>query len=457
MVLVAYQHLRHEVPTGRVVSELQTAVPGPIRVVEVEISEDLPAICNPGGHYERVWAVVRLHSAPIGLLDLELPPEGLDPGTLGASIGAQLRPSIERHLAADGLDPRQQLPVRGRPGSEPACLEARARALSDAPLVSVVLATRDRPEALREALEALLALAYPRYEIIVVDNAPLTDATARLLESYPTVRYVLEPRPGLSWARNRGTLEARGEIVAFTDDDIVVDQHWLTELVRAVRSTDRVGCVTGLCLPRELETTAQIWFEQYGGFGRGFESVVYDMKEPPPHRPTFPYSVGMVGPMMASSRSLLLQLGGFDPALGAGSPATGGEDLRFQFEVLAAGYRIVYTPAALEYHSHRREDSALYRQVHAYGAGFTAYLLSTFMARPRLILGFGTKLPKNLLALVRAKRRTSAQLTAAYPADLRTTEIRGMAAGAWMYLRSRRRARAIARRFGPLDGISAPT
>jgi glycosyltransferase involved in cell wall biosynthesis len=142
-------------------------------------------------------------------------------------------------------------------------------------------------------LRALLALDYPRYEIIVVDNAPSTSATADFIrQTYrdvPQVRYVREDRPGLSWARNCGLMAARGEIVAFTDDDVVLDPYWLIELVKAFHVADDVMCVTGLVLPLELETPAQFLLEEFGGLARaspGGSSTCESIIQRPPSIPT---------------------------------------------------------------------------------------------------------------------------------------------------------------------------
>ena len=84
------------------------------------------------------------------------------------------------------------------------------------------------------------------------------------------VRYVREPRPGLDWARNRAIAEARGDVIAFTDDDVAVDPGWIRALVAAFGSDETVAAVTGLVLPAELETEAQVLFERYRSFSRGF-------------------------------------------------------------------------------------------------------------------------------------------------------------------------------------------
>jgi cellulose synthase/poly-beta-1,6-N-acetylglucosamine synthase-like glycosyltransferase len=87
------------------------------------------------------------------------------------------------------------------------------------------------------------------------------------------VRYVREDRPGLAIAHNRGLQEVTASLVAFTDDDVQVDPGWLRELVLEFLADERVACVTGLILPMQLETPSQAWIEQFGGFGKGFESA----------------------------------------------------------------------------------------------------------------------------------------------------------------------------------------
>ena len=126
--------------------------------------------------------------------------------------------------------------------------------------------THNRPDRLALCLHSLLNLRYPAYEIIVVDNAPTTAETAEVVQemqkSAPFLFYLREDRPGISWARNKGIAIAKGEIIAFTDDDVVVDPYWLTELVYAFTLSADVACTTGAILPLELETPAQLLFER---------------------------------------------------------------------------------------------------------------------------------------------------------------------------------------------------
>ena len=130
------------------------------------------------------------------------------------------------------------------------------------PFASVAICTRDRPDDLRRCLEALIRMPDDGQEILVIDNCPATDATARLVLGYSRVRYVREDKPGLNSARNCALREARNPIVVFTDDDAVPDVNWLRSHLR--NFNDRmVLCSTGLTMPLELETEPQEWHERF--------------------------------------------------------------------------------------------------------------------------------------------------------------------------------------------------
>src|SRR5262249_7513152 len=146
----------------------------------------------------------------------------------------------------------------------------------DLPLVTVAVCTRDRPDDLTQCLKAIDQLTGP-VEVLVIDNAPATNATEKVVRARGLaaqggpIRYVREPRPGLDWARNRAILEATGDIIAFTDDDAIVDPGWAGAFARLFAENPQVMAATGLVIPYELETDAQVLFEMNGGFGKGFE------------------------------------------------------------------------------------------------------------------------------------------------------------------------------------------
>jgi O-antigen biosynthesis protein len=439
----------------------------PARMLDVELSRPLQSLApfdeRTGNYYQRALVLARLHSQPLGLIEIVLRENGLSAAECAAEIWRRLHVEINGHLRHDRLPPVARLDEQGVPMAAAAlCSEERARALTDAPRVSVVVRTRDRPEGLATCLRMLAALDYPCYEVLVVDNASDSNATADVVRQYSDrlahLRYVREDRPGGSWAHNRGLMEACGEIVAFTDDDVLLDSQWLVELVKGFRAAENVACVTGPILPAEIETPAQSWIEQYGGFSKGFARQIFDMAANQPSARLYPYTAGMFGSgaNMAFKASVLRSLGGFDPALGVGSLALGGEDLAAYFQIITHGYTLVYEPAAIVYHFHRRDYHALRRQIYGYGVGLTAFLTKCLLDDPRRVLEFAGKLPYGLAYALSPRSPKNVKKSVDYPRDLTWAELQGMLYGPLAYLRSRHRVQQLSKRMGVVyDGPKA--
>jgi glycosyltransferase involved in cell wall biosynthesis len=250
------------------------------------------------------------------------------------------------------------------------------RDTSASPPISVVVCTRDRPQSLARCLDALSQLDYPAFEIVVVDNAPPSDASARIAARFP-VRYVVEPIPGLDWARNRGIAEARHAIIAFTDDDVRVDRRWLRGIAQGF-TNEKIGLVTGFVAPGSLDTEAEQIFElHYGGMGKGFTARLLDPSTAGPQSLLGAHHLG-VGANMAVRRAVLDSIAGFDTALDVGTPARGGGDLDLFHRVLLSGALAGYEPSALVWHFHRRTRADLRRQMRDNGRAFGVYLLARF-------------------------------------------------------------------------------
>lgn len=243
------------------------------------------------------------------------------------------------------------------------------------PPITVVVCTRDRTETLARCLAALAALDYPDRQILVVDNAPTSDATRSLVASLPGIDYVCETRPGLDWARNRGLAEAAHDIIAFTDDDTEVDRHWLTALAETF-DDPLVGLVTGLVVPMKLDTPARIYFEDvYGGMGKGFDPFLRPGNATGPRELLWASGFG-VGANMAFRRATIARVGNFDPALDVGTATRGGGDIEMFHRAVARGATLAYQPSAFVWHEHRANVGGLHRQLTDNGSGFGAYLLT---------------------------------------------------------------------------------
>jgi glycosyltransferase involved in cell wall biosynthesis len=239
--------------------------------------------------------------------------------------------------------------------------------------ISVLVCTRDRPDYLKKCLDSLSNLDYPAYEVVVVDNASQDTSIRKIVES-KGFRYVREETPGLNWARNRAFHEAKYDIVAYIDDDAIASPGWLHGFAYGF-SNPEIMAVTGMVLPAELKTSAQIDFESYGGMNKGFVAKTIRKSELNPESLLWASQWG-VGANMGFRRELLNRLGGFDPALDVGTATRGGGDIEFFYRTVAAGHSLRYEPAAYIYHVHRRYRPTLLQQISDNGHSFPAYLLT---------------------------------------------------------------------------------
>lgn len=402
---------------------------------ELAVKQESAAGWNPSS-FSSALVVGRFHGQAIGQVAIDLTPIS-GPDEVREIVRSKLAAAIDSHLEHDR--------TLGGIGTLPACVQARRRALDSAPLLTVVIPTRDRPIRLRSCLQSVLGGSYPRdrLEIFVVDNASSTDDTKAVVEDIgrtARVRYLYEGKSGSASARNRALSEVRTEYAVFTDDDTSIDEHWLIEIVRAFQSEDGVDIVSGLLLPRCLDTAAQRWFEAYGGFSRGFERRVFDVQDNWAYdEPLFPFSAGLFGTgnNMAFRTQVLKEIGGFDPALGNGTPARGGVDSEVLLRSVILGHKLVYQPTAVVYHEHRPDLESLRRQIFSYGSGLAAYMLKTLTNNPSLIPLFLELLPKGLAFELDPRSRKNAGKRADYPKTLTVAELVGIAYGPLAYARSR--------------------
>lgn len=407
----------------------------PTRVAALELTAPVPhptELRRAGDRlYRHARVLVRLAGAPVGIADVDL--HG-DRRSVATAIWSQLREPIGRRLEALGEPPVDELGPDGLDGLCP------APPATDLPDVAVVIATRDRAASLDRCLRSIRAGDHRPAQIVVVDSAPSTDETRRLIErDHPDVDYVHEPRPGLGLAHNRALPVVRTPVLAITDDDVDVDPAWTRVIAEAFAADPAAGCVTGLIVSRELDTPAQWWIERHGAFGKGFEPRRYHLDAPPADQPLFPYTAGALGSgaNMAFRTEALRAIGGFDAALGAGSPGIGGDDLAAFVDVLLAGHALRYEPSAIIWHAAGREAACVTRQARNYGVGLGAYLTRLVMRRPRTLGDLVLRLPA-VAAHVATRRGTSDVPDEFAGPRLLLTELRGLLGGPAAYRRSLR-------------------
>jgi GT2 family glycosyltransferase len=238
---------------------------------------------------------------------------------------------------------------------------------------SVVICTRDRPEELQRCLASLPQQSYSPREVIVVDNASRDQRTKDVALAAGAV-YVREERAGLDIARNTGARRATADIVAYTDDDVLLHRRWLERLVAAFDRPD-IASVTGLVLPGELATEAQRHFETHWSFGRGYVRNDYTPQRFAAHdHGVFPaWEIG-AGASMAFRREVFERVGFFDERLDVGQAGCSG-DSEFWYRLLANGLGCRYEPSAVAFHFHRRTMEGLASQIFHYMRGHAAALL----------------------------------------------------------------------------------
>jgi glycosyltransferase involved in cell wall biosynthesis len=245
-------------------------------------------------------------------------------------------------------------------------------AAADTPTCSVVICTRNRPDALHRCLQALEQLAYPSFDVVVVDNLP-SDNRAFEIARRAGVRYVSEAIPGLSRARNTGARACSSEVIAFIDDDAVPDQTWLAHLAARFDDPD-VAVATGRTLPIleaadasgydvtdlgpsvvRLDRRHPRWFEiaSFGGIGNGNN--------------------------MAFRRRVFDEWRGFDVRLGRGARLSSCEEHRAFAQLIEAGYAVVYTPEARVQHPVPTTAEERQRQYLQSRADLAAYAVFLFV------------------------------------------------------------------------------
>lgn len=385
----------------------------PIPIVGVDV--DAPARVAIEGVVtgQRVWLELTRSGRVVGVCEVTAEDGGVSEAALRECIGS--------------LTPVSSLPYE--------VLEDSAL-----PFFSVVVPTIcGIPARLQKAVDCLVNLDYPHYEIIIVDNRP--DPNREPLPPFAggeRVRTFWEPLRGVSAARNFGIAQAAGEIIAFTDDDVSVDVQWLRELGTRFVLSPEVDAVSGLVLPLELRTEPQLWFEEFfGGFNQSLDGELLNL-DILSDDPLFPYSTGRFGAScnMAIRSTTLRRVGDFDVRLGVGTPTHGGEDIDMSMKLVLANGTFAFEPRAKVRHQHRDSTEAFFTQVFGYGTGLTAMFTKLILHDPRHLFKMARRFPRGVRVLLKPRHNRSPSAFATYPRKTYAYHFLGMAYGPFAYVRS---------------------
>ena len=214
------------------------------------------------------------------------------------------------------------------------------------PRVSVVVCSHNGARTIRDTLDGLRHLAYPDFEVIVVDDGS-TDATAMIADEYD-VRLIRTENSGLSSARNTGLAAATGEIVAYTDDDARPDSHWLTYIASSFMSTEHAAIGGPNIAPPGDGPIANCVANAPGG-----PVHVLLTDQVAEHIP---------GCNMAFRRERLIEIGGFDPRY-----RVAGDDVDICWRLQERGWTVGFSPAAMVWHHRRNSIRTYWKQQQGYG------------------------------------------------------------------------------------------
>ncbi len=237
--------------------------------------------------------------------------------------------------------------------------------------LSVVICTRNRPDTVGQALESVAQCAYPAFDVHVMDQSTDTLTRdivldlAKRFEAKLKINYHHLDKAGLSRAYNAGVRVSDGEIIACTDDDVVVPSNWLTEIARAFAADPAAGLLYGqVMVPESLLEASRNGVVVPSLAITKRERLVKGGQS---------FRVFGMGANFALRRSVVDRVGGFDEALGGGGPLRSSQDFDFAYRTYRSGAAVILVPEVKVDHYGSRTEDQWPATMKAYGIGDGAF------------------------------------------------------------------------------------
>jgi glycosyltransferase involved in cell wall biosynthesis len=271
-------------------------------------------------------------------------------------------------------------------------------------MISVIVCTYNRAHRLEQTLKSLQEMAVPvglPWELIIVDNNS-SDNTQEIVDGFINkpdlnAKYITERHQGISYARNIGIQESSGNIIAFTDDDCIVDRHWIASISRGFQSGESISGIGGrveLYNKMDRPVSVRIYREKMtlSSIDRLFNLII--------------------GCNMAFARHVFDEVGMFDTDFGVGTKFASAEDSDFLYRAYKKGLKVIYSPDILVYHNHgRRNDEQINQLYKGYAIGHGAFYCKYILMADKEVLRLACSEVSSLMKQI-AKRSIKGQSSA---------------------------------------------
>jgi GT2 family glycosyltransferase len=237
--------------------------------------------------------------------------------------------------------------------------------------LSVVICTRNRPDTVGQALESVAECEYQPFDVHVMDQSTDDKTKAIVLELASRFAHKLKinyhhlEKAGLSRAYNLGIAASDGEVIACTDDDVVVPKDWLAQIAKAFQADPEAGLLYGQVLvPESLKEAERNGVIVPNLPIKRYERLIKGGKL---------FRVFGMGANYALRRSIIDRVGGFDEALGGGGPLRSSQDFDFAYRVYRSGAAVLLVPEVKVDHYGSRTSDQWPATMKAYGVGDGAF------------------------------------------------------------------------------------
>lgn len=217
----------------------------------------------------------------------------------------------------------------------------------DGKKVSIIVCTLNMPT-LKECLESIYSQTYEDFEVIIV--SPNNDIETRILEfggtKFGDIKFLISDKASVSRQRNMGIKHARGEIVAFIDDDSIANKDWILNLMKNYTNED-IMCVGGKIIPRFSGKVSDELKKLPDGIFKGFVGWTVIESEN-----STEINIPALWASNISFRKEVFEIiGGFDEELGkTPDKLMCEEEIDIQAKILNKGYKIIYEPKSIVTH-----------------------------------------------------------------------------------------------------------